>query len=229
MRMSSRALSVASFFVAAVVAAPALAVGEDEASGTAKGTIGGALLGAELVLVVEAALDVPPTWPYIVGGAAGAIGGGVGGYFIEQSASPRVSMLMLAGGLTLAIPTTVAVLSATAYEPPADYLQDSAPPDEPVADPPQPTELPGDSTVAPGRTGETPRARQRRVAHRAQPNLHSTRLRLMPPALLDVGEERIALSIPAVEVRDVFTPAERFVFGVRQATEVRVPVLAVAF
>jgi colicin import membrane protein len=48
-------------------------------------------------------------------------------------------MLMLAGGMALAIPTTVAVLSATAYEPPASYTQDRAPTDEPIAEPPQPT------------------------------------------------------------------------------------------
>ena len=55
------------------------------------------------------------------------------------------------------------------------------------------------------------------------------RFDLTPPALLDIDPNRVAIAIPAVEVRDVFTPAERFVFGVQQATEVRVPVLAVAF
>jgi hypothetical protein len=190
-----------------------MAVGQDESSGTAKGTIGGTLLGAELVLAVEAAFDVGPTWAYIAGGLGGALGGGIAGYYIEQSASPRVSMLMLASGLTLAIPTTVAVLSATAYEPPANYVEDSPPPDEPVADPPQtePQLQPQPETsVAPRRH-------------------HSARLRLTPPALLDIDPERVALAIPAVALYDVYTPAELFVFGAKQATEVRVPVLSVAF
>jgi hypothetical protein len=205
MRLVSGALGAASFLLSSMFAAPALAVGEDEAGGPPKGTIGGVLLGAELVLVVEAAFDVQPTWAYIAGGLGGALGGGIAGYYIEQDASPRVSMLMLASGLTLAIPTVVAVLSATAYEPPADYLEDTIPPDEPVADPPQ-----SETSRAPRRT-------------------HSARLRLTPPGLVDIDAERVALAIPAVTVSDVFTPTERFVFGAKQATEVRVPVLTVAF
>jgi hypothetical protein len=39
----------------------------------------------------------------------------------------------------------------------------------------------------------------------------------------------VALSIPAVEVRDVYTPAELFVLGTKQATEVRVPLLSLTF
>lgn len=218
MRFSCHLVSIAAFALTAFSVAPAFAVGDDEAGATGKGIAGGALLGAELVLAVEAAADVEPTWWYYVGGAAGAIAGGVGGYFVEQEAHPRVSMLMLAGGLVLAIPTTVAVLSAAAYEPPADYLQDRPPSDEPVADPPQPEVVPPAEPAASSR-----RERKKRPAR------SELRFALTPPALLDIAPNRIALAIPAVEVRDLFTPAERFVFGVKQGTEVRVPVLAVTF
>ena len=54
-------------------------VGGLEASPNVKGVVGGALLGAEVVLVTQAALDVEPTWAYVVGGLAGAAAGGVGG------------------------------------------------------------------------------------------------------------------------------------------------------
>jgi hypothetical protein len=118
-------------------------------------------------------------------------------------------MLMLAGGLTLAIPTTVAILSATAYEPPATYVQDQAPADEPVADPPQ-------ATPPPPKTGAT---RTRPVAKR---------LPLAPPALIGVEPDRLSLSVPSVEVRDVFSRAE-VAMGAPQATEVRIPVLNVLF
>src|SRR5688572_20795501 len=137
----------------AVALAPGRAqaqVGKDEASPTGKAIVGGGLLGAELVLAIEAAADVQSPWAYLAGGVLGATGGAVGGYFIEQeSTSARVPMLMLAAGLTFAIPTTVAVLSATAYEPPADYLQDTPPADEPVANPPQPVGAPPPAAAPP--------------------------------------------------------------------------------
>src|SRR6478735_12444145 len=114
--------------------------GDAEASPTGKGIVGGALLGGELVTAVEAGFGVKAPWAYIVGGVAGGAAGGVGGYFVEQQGDARGPMLMLAGGVALAIPTVVAVLSATAYEPPAAYLQDQAPADEPVAEPPAPND-----------------------------------------------------------------------------------------
>jgi len=113
-------------------------VGKLEASGKPKGTIGGALLGGELVVTVEAAAGVKSGWAYAGGALLGAAGGGVGGYFIEKNASPRVDLLMLAGGMTLVIPSIVFALSRTAYQPPVDYLTDKPPSDEPVANPPQP-------------------------------------------------------------------------------------------
>src|SRR3954468_19223070 len=127
--------------LATLTLAPLAAHAED-VSTTGKGIVGGSLLGAEVVLATEAAFKVQPGWAYLVGGVGGAAAGGVGGYFIEQDANPKTTMLMLAGGMALIIPTTVLVLSATAYEPPASYTQDRAPIDEPVAEPPTPATSP---------------------------------------------------------------------------------------
>ena len=182
-----------------------------EASPTGKGVIGGALLGAELVLAVEAAFDVQSTWAYVGGGLAGGVAGGIGGYFVERDSSARAPMLMLAAGMAFAIPTTVAVLSATSYEPPASYVQDQPPPsDEPIADPPRPVGIPPQSSRKPdhGR------------AH-AQP--------AQPPALVDFEPRRITLSVPSISLHDVFTREEVATLGVRQATELRVPVVNVLF
>jgi len=203
-------------------------VGRNASSAVAKGTIGGALLGAELVLAIEAAAGVQSPWAYLGGGLAGAAAGGVGGYFVEQEASPRVSMLMLAGGLTLAIPTTVLVLSATAYEPPADYLVDQPPADEPVADPPQPGAAPA-STPAPTAPAAAPAPTSRAPRQKSKRREHARPLRLTPPALLDLEPGRLALGIPAVEVRDTYTRAEMSMYGLKQATEVRIPFLNVLF
>ena len=96
-------------------------------SPTGKGTVGGALLGAEAVMLVEAAADVKQGWAYALGGGLGAVAGGVGGFFAEDSGDAKLSLYLLVGGMALVIPTTVAVLSATAYEP-VNYTEDKPPP-----------------------------------------------------------------------------------------------------
>ena len=221
----------------------------EEVSTTGKGVVGGTLIGAEIVLASEAAFKVQPTWAYVVGGLAGGAAGGVGGYFIEQNASAETTMLILAGGMALAIPTTVAVLSATAYEPPASYTQDRAPADEPIAEPPQPTGTPtpkptpapatttpaGKEVTAPpvttpapapsGSTAPQHRRAARRLARRTLPlDYH-----LSPPALIGLSAQALTLGVPAVELRGVYTRKEVAMFGVSQATEVRVPVLSFLF
>ena len=225
-----------------------LAAHAEDVSPNGKGVVGGTLLGAEIVLATEAAFKVQPGWAYLVGGLGGAAAGGVGGYFIEQDASSKTTMLILAGGMALAIPTTVAVLSATAYEPPSNYTQDRPPADEPVAEPPQPSGAPtpaatpttsspsGNEVTAPpaapvvspppatpAPTSSLPKRKSH--AHRTLPlDYH-----LSPPALIGLSSEALTLGVPAVEVRNVYSRRELALYGVNQATELRVPVLNVLF
>jgi hypothetical protein len=148
-------------------------------------------------------------------------------------------MFMLAGGMALAIPTTVAVLSATAYEPPADYVQDRAPADEPVAEPPQPSTAPGQAappgTQAPGAATPTGESGSLRLPKsRAHAHHRSQRLTLyrptFAPALLGVRPDGyLTLRIPAVEVREMYTALERFQFGIEQRTELHVALFDVVF
>jgi hypothetical protein len=194
----------------------------DEVSATGKGITGGALLGAEVVMLTEAALGAKPWWAYMVGGVAGAAGGGVGGYFAEQNSDPKVSLYLLAGGMALAIPTTVAVLSQTAYEPPADYTQDTGP-DEPVADPPSPE---GTFDEGAGGTGTDPEV------GRAGPIRYPTvyvPIALQPPSLVGLRRGALTLSVPAVEIRDRFTRRELYELGLKQRAEIRVPVFTASF
>lgn len=100
-------------------------VGKEEAESGVKGTVGLALLGAETVIAVEAAFGVQKAWLYAVGGGVGAVGGGVGGYFIDKAGNAQVSMSLLVGGLVFAVPTTIALLSTTAYKPPKNPEIDS--------------------------------------------------------------------------------------------------------
>ncbi|MFC1641780.1 hypothetical protein ACFL5O_03695 [Myxococcota bacterium] len=200
---------------------------EDKVSPTGKGIVGGTLLGGEVVMLVEAALSVKPTWAYIVGGLAGGIGGGVGGYYAEQEASSKASLYLLAGGMALVIPTTVAVLSASAYRPPADYTQDQGPSDEPLAEPPQPippASIQPDSPAVPGAPTQPAVLRKGPVRERV------AALRIQtPPALLDLRQGALTLGVPAVEVRETFTRKERAMYGVGRTTLVSVPVMSGCF
>jgi len=224
------------------------ATGKEEVSPTGKGIVGGALLGGELVMSVEAAFQVQPAWAYIVGGVAGAAGGGIGGHFVEQQSSARVPMLMLAGGVAFAIPTVVAVLAATAYKPPAAYLQDLPPADEPLAEPPAPTDTspapviappssapsttpapaPG-TTTAPPADAAPPAAPTAPTGRRSVRSRQRLSLKLPPPALLGYQDARLALGVPNIEVREAYTRTERVMFNAPDVTEIRIPVLDVTF
>ncbi|HKY36074.1 MAG TPA: hypothetical protein VJN18_09055 [Polyangiaceae bacterium] len=228
--------SLASLAALTLTPLAAYAAGVAETSPTGKGIAGGALLGAELVLVTEAAFDVQPAWAYIVGGLAGGAAGGVGGYFVEQEGDARVPMLMLAGGLAFAIPTVVAVAVATHYEPPADYLQDQPPADEPLAEPPPPSEGASPPAASPPPGGASPEpapaAPEAAPAPTGRRQLRSKRplsLKLPPPALLGFRESRLALGVPNIELRHAFTPAERMMFNAPDVAEWRIPVLDVVF
>lgn len=88
-----------------------------------KGIAGGALLGAEVVMLTEAAIGVKPTWLYVVGGVVGAGGGGVAGYYLGGSSSPKPPAFVLAGGIALFIPTLIGIVTATQFQPDDSYQQ----------------------------------------------------------------------------------------------------------
>jgi hypothetical protein len=238
--------------------ASATDVGKTAASAKGKGVVGGALLGGELVCGVEAIAGVKSPWAYVGGGVLGAAAGGVGGWYVEQNGSARASMLLLAGGMTLLIPTIVGVLSATAYHPPVDYLTDKPPADEPVANPPQP-DMPPPTATPPGAAPATPPAnsspppgtgptapasptppasgsgpssevpRTPRVHHVALRERNLPPLVLTPPSLVALTPGALALGVPAVEIQNTYTRAELAMYGVKQTTEVHIPVVNVVF
>jgi len=173
-------------------------------------------------MLVEAAAEVKPAWAYAVGGGLGAIGGGIGGYFTQQIGTgqgkdAQVSLYLLVAGFALVIPTTVAVLSAAAYQP-VNYTEDRPPADEPVADPARTSPPPPAETTPSGKRA-VPRAPLAKIA----------RGEAVPPALVGLTEGELTLSIPAVEVRQMYTRTEIALYGVKQQPEVEVPVLNVVF
>jgi hypothetical protein len=54
-------------------------------------------------------------------------------------------------------------------------------------------------------------------------------LQLPPPALFGVKDSRLALGVPNIELRHAYTRTERLVYGAPDVTEVRIPVIDVAF
>lgn len=230
-------LSRSSLVATAAAALVALASGDAFAQATpdpvavdGKGIVGGALLGAELVDITIGIVGVEEAWPYFVFGGLGAVGGAFAGFGVESATdagTPEPALFMLAGGLTLIVPTLVIALNATSADPP---VEEADFPDEPAADPPPPGAPPGGggsvgvgvstSQLAPPR--EAPRRAP--VARRAASAPALPRM-----TAVDLREGDLALGLPAVQVRPLYSSQELARYGVAQGTEVRVPVLGAAF
>jgi hypothetical protein len=186
----------------------------DEVSPDGKGIVGGGLLGAETVMLVEAAVGLKSGWAYLVGGVVGAGGGVIGGWQIQKNADSKVSMYLLAGGMALVIPTTVAVLQATSYKAPEDYTEDHPAAGAPVPEPPRP------APAAPAPTGP-----QTRLLHY---HWQAAQLKI-PSGLLDVDDGAFKVALPAVEIRPVYDMSELQQYGLEQKHELRVPVFSATF
>jgi hypothetical protein len=107
---------------------------ESSTANRAKGITGGAIAGTEVVMLTEAAIGVQSGWLYALGGVVGAGGGGVAGYYIGGSASPKPPSFLLAGGIALVIPTLIGVMTATSFQPPENYRPERSPDDDAPAD-----------------------------------------------------------------------------------------------
>jgi hypothetical protein len=177
-----------------------------------KGTIGGAMLGAEVAMLTESAFRLRPTWMYLAGGAGGGL---IGGYVGNRMSggSNRPPSFLLAGGIALIIPTIMGVLTATQYEPIGTIRQDSV--DDSAEDgsgddeegddeeggeePPDPAATDPDSMGG----GDAPEPGARAPAPR--------------------------LELPTIGLAQAFSRDELVQFRVRQATELHVSVLRGVF
>jgi hypothetical protein len=235
------AAALASTFAFATLAGnPTSAAAQEQVSPDGKGVTGGALLGAEVITIVESMANVHQGWAYGVGAAIGAIGGGVGGYFVEQNSSDgRVPVYMLAGGVGLIIPALVLTLNATRYQPSNYTSEDHAPTNAPVANP----GTPGTSAVgAPAAPPPGPSPVQTPSAIPAPataPPSNPGNAPTPPPAgggarppslsLLDMHDGTMHLGVPVPEVRPMFSASELRQYGLAQQTEVRMPLVKIAF
>jgi hypothetical protein len=226
--------AAAAFTITVASAGTASAAGP--VSPTGKGIVGGALLGGEVVTITMGAIGVERGWPYFVFGGVGMIGGGVGGFFVEKATKGVVAangtsapgtaepaLYMLAGGMALIIPALVVSLNATAYKPPESDRGEPAG-NEPSKDAPK-SAPPSGAPPAPG--GPPPTTAAPKKAPRFRRELAA--IPHIPVSLLDMYRGRLALGVPAVEVRPLYTQQEMFQYGVGQGTEVRLPVFKAMF
>ena len=229
------AAATAAIFGACVLVAPVRDARADNVSPTGKGIAGGALLGGEVVTIVESLAGVRAGWAYGVGALAGGAAGGVGGFFVEQgSTDGRVPMYMLAGGLGFIIPAIVLTLNATRFMPEEGATEDAVP-TAPPAEPGTPTGgalSPSPDVVAPVPPSPPPPAAAPNAPpqSRVVPNHRSNgREFVLRPSLFDVREGGLRLGVPVPDVLAVFSVAEQRQYGMRSETELRLPVLHVAF
>jgi hypothetical protein len=227
----------AATFAATALLAHAPDARADEIAGTPKAIVGGAFLGAEVVAIPMAIAGVRAGWAYAVFPALGAIGGGIGGFFMDQAydksgggtpagtaQSAYGSAFMLAGGMALIIPTIVLMLNATRYHPSAEATEDHAPTNVgPEANPGKS----GGGAVIPssGGGGTTPPPASDKAASSGGGNQPP----YIPLSLVDVHEGSLRLGIPVPEVRNSYSTREIKELGVRQGTELRLPVFKLAF
>jgi hypothetical protein len=216
-RSTSRPIVAAALVCgAAALLGPVSDARAENVSPDGKGIVGGGLIGADVVTLVEGIAGVRPGWAYAVGAILGAGAGATGGYFIERASfsdDGRVPTYMLAGGLALIIPALVVSLNATRYQPVEGMTEDRTP-TAPAAEP----GAPGGSVVTPPPAEPAPAAPPPPPA--AAPP---------PQSLFDLHEGSFRMGVPVPDVRPVFTVAQQRQYGMQAQTELRMPVLHVSF
>jgi hypothetical protein len=207
----------------------------DEIQGTPKATIGGAFLGAEVVAIPMGIAGVKAGWAYAVFPPLGAVGGAIGGFFMDKAyddakTAAYGSAFMLAGGMALIIPTIVLMLNATRYHPSAEATEDRAPKNVgPEANPGSS----GGNAVTPssggGGGGSTTPPPASGGGTSSGGGAGGNQPPYVPLSFVDMHQGKLRMGIPVPEVHNAYTTQQIKELGVRQATELRVPVFKLAF
>ena len=216
----------------------------EEVKPDGKGITGGAFLGAEIVVFIEAIAGVRNGTAYLLGAAGGAVAGGVGGYFIEQGVSNgQVPAYLLAGGLALIIPALVVTLDQTRYLPTEGAREDRPVTNLPASDPGKPGGAavigaePKPGTPAPGGTptttppsGTTPAPSPSPPPSTPPGGGGNPAPAQGPQSLFNLQGSGLKLGVPVPDVRPVFSASQKKALGVDTAgSEVRFPVVRLTF
>lgn len=220
--------------VTAVLASPSDARA-DEVKPTAKGVTGCALLGGEVVVFAEGIFGVRSPAAYLIGAGAGVVAGGVGGYFLEQGVSDgRIPAYTLAGGLALIIPALVVAFDQTRYLP-TEGAREDRPVNVPAAEPGNPggssVVVPGGAPAAPPPAATPPATTPPATPPTAPPPSGGGGGAPAPQSLFDVHQGDLRLGMPVPQVKPVFSVAEQkqYALSGTGGTELRFPVVRVAF
>lgn len=208
----------------------------DEVDPTAKGIIGCALLGAEAALIVESVADVRNGWALGLIPLATGIGGGIGGYFLEQNTDAEWSVAMLVAGMALAIPTTIIVLKATAYSSDVEEgwvdRSDEVTEPEPSAGDTEETTVERTSETPPPPTeggGEAPPPAEGGGGTEPPPAPEGGGAPPGPQSLLRITPGTLSIGVPGVAVVPSYSTSEVRQFGLTQRNELRIPLLTASF
>ncbi|MEZ4255906.1 MAG: hypothetical protein R3A78_09375 [Polyangiales bacterium] len=242
--------------VAAPVVAPtskAHAQTEKQIDSNIQGTVGLGLIGAEVGLMIPALADMDGAWPYIVFPVALGAGGGVAGYFlIDDNNHVNAGVAVLATGVALIIPAVVTALALTAYDPDDDEsltsskakvlkdkdFGDADAEDQENAQPsaPAPTEqgAPAAETPATEAAPAEPAPSESPPPATETPSVGAPQSR---NRVLDGGfglvryssTGAVKVGVPIVSVGSVYSASDVQRYGVRQQTEVQVPILTGTF
>jgi hypothetical protein len=235
------ALLAAVFLFSAVASAQAPTTPTEPVEATGVGISGGIMAGAEIVLILEAIIDVEPVWAWWVFPILGAAGGGVGGYFLEN-ASAGGAVAMLVTGIALLIPTAVAISVARAYDPEdegaiteggAKYSFELPPDDAAVEGETmtevesRPGEIPADGALPPeGEEGEpAPPVEDGASGQQASADGPG---HLRSGSLFHVGRDLSAgFGFPSIDIRPTRVSGEEAMLGMNRGVEIHVALLRV--
>lgn len=202
-----------------------------------KGMVGLGLIGLEIGFIVPAliqeAAGTNEWWPYLVFPAVGAVGGIVGGYFMEQETrnSPEIDVAFLAVGMALVVPTVVATLALTAYEPGQEASgqvggEEPDFEDETTTEAVQDSEF-DDEASEPAPEPSTPSTEGGESSLRSR----TSRLLAGGPGILrfDGQGRQVLLGVPMISRRSTFTAEETEALNLPPTTDVHVPLVTGTF
>lgn len=208
-----------------------------------KGIIGLGLIGAELGLIIPAIAGIRDEWwPYLVFPLIGAVGGGIGGYFVEQATQPfdaEVDVALMAIGMVLIVPTIVGTLALTAYQPPteaAESDEDYEPEDisgsedtvEATQDEPAPEAAPAESSGGEFDESGASTSRREDAASRMRAMMAGGR-GIVRFVLGESGGDRMSLAVPMIYSASSYTAEERARMLLNPQADLIVPVVSATF